>query len=215
MMNNWKKLCLLPLAVLLLSACNAQEQQPSEPPQESSGEIVISAPEKEKIKSMSSSQNTPLKLESWGVAAKFSTSEQAYANVPVRVTSVTIGKKAEKEVRTFMNESTEYVYTAPSAEEQWVLAEYELSLDGFPLDESGADAGITSFVTAEDGGIITVGEKKYSPVTVNITDGQYYYEGIVKGKIAYRLPKKCGKTLLVLGEFEETQAFFQIDEGKE
>ncbi len=207
-----RKLLLLPLAVLtILSACNAEEKQQSDAVQESSSEIVISTPEKEKIKTMSSSQNTPLKTGEWGIAAKYSTSDQLYANVPVKITSVTYGENAEKTVRSFMNENPEYVYTKPLPTEQWAVAEYELSLDGFPLDETGADASITSFVTAEDGGTITVDEKIYNPFTVNIIDGQYRYEGIVSGKIAFRLPKNCGKYLIVVGEFEETQAFFLPD----
>lgn len=211
-----KTVLLFSLAGLLcLSSCSAQDN--TEISDVSAAESMVSQTiteeTKDKIRTVSSSLTSPLKFEEWGAAAKFSTADQEYYNVPVRLLSLVSGAEAEKEVRAFMNENSEYVYSKPEKNEEWVLLEYELSLDGFPVDESGADASVVSFVTAEDGGYIESSGEKYSPATVCITDGKYCFEGTVKGKIALKLPKDCRDAVISVGEYNETQAYFSISDN--
>lgn len=208
--------CLLIITALLfvMSACaESEENNSSDVSQaESKASEISEASEKEEIKAVSSSVSSPLSSDVWGSASKYSTFKQKYCDVPVRLTGVTRGDKAKAEVRAFMNGSDEYTYKEPDKGEEWVVAEYELCLDGFPLDEGGADCSVSSFVTGTDGGYIVSGGKNYSPVTVNITDGEYYFEEIHGGKIAFTLPKNCKDCLIVLGEYEEDQAYFTLNE---
>ena len=179
---------------------NTQSENSSEQSTESSDE---------KIRTVSSSLSSPLGLNSWGSAAKYNTKEQNYINVPVRIISVEHGQKATDTVKKFMSESPSYNYTEPGQDAEWVVAEYEISLDGFPVDEGGADSTITSFITAENGGYFEYGDKQWSTTTINITDGKYYFDGIVKGQIAYQMLKDRTDYVITLGEYDETQAFFK------
>lgn len=163
----------------------------------------------ENIKTSSSSLTSPLESGLWGTASKYCTKEQNYINVPVRITSVEHGQKAVKTVKEFMSESSAYNYIEPVKDAEWVVAEYEISLKGFPVDEGGADSTITSFITSNDGGYLNYGDKKWNTTTINITDGKYYYEGIVKGKIAYQMISGRSDYIIALGEYDETQAFFK------
>lgn len=155
-----------------------------------------------------SSAASPLAINTWGLASKYSTKEHAYVNVPVRITSVTRGDDAEKIVKKFMDESSSYNYTEPDKNAEWAVADYEISLNGFPVDEGGTDCSITSFITGTDNDYIDYGDKKWSTTTLNIIDGKYYYEGVVKGQIAYQMITGRNDYIIVLGEYNETQAFF-------
>lgn len=166
---------------------------------ESSTEEVSTAP---------STVASPLTLNTWGTASKYCTKEQSYIDVPVRITSVTKGENAEKIVKRFMDDSSSYNYTEPDQNAEWVIAEYEISLDGFPTDEGGVDGSITSFITGTDGDYIDYGDKKWSTTTINITDGKYYYEDIVKGQIAYQMIIGRTDYIITIGEYNETQSFF-------
>lgn len=163
----------------------------------------------EKIRTVSSSLSSPLGLDTWGSAAKYNTKEQNYINVPVRITAIEHGQKATDTVKKFMSESSSYNYTEPGQDAEWVIADYEISLDGFPVDEGGADSSITSFITAENGGYFEYGDKQWSTTTINITDRKYYFDGIVKGQIAYQMLKDRTDYVITLGEYDETQAFFK------
>ena len=217
-------------AVLLMSACadntnnNSENSSDATTTESSVAEITSNTqsenPDKnsseensensdEKIHTVSSSLSSALGLNSWGSAAKYNTKEQNYINVPVRITSVEHGQKATDIVKEFMSESSSYNYTEPSNDAEWVVADYEISLDGFPVDEGGADGSITSFITSESGGYLEYGDKQWSTTTINITDGKYYFDGIVKGKIAYQMLKNRSDYVITLGEYGETQAFFK------
>lgn len=166
----------------------------------------------EKIHTTSSSLTSPLDMDTWGTAAKYSTSEQKYYNVPVRITSAIYGKDAEIKIKDALKKDPAgYEFTAAQKDQKWAVVTYELSLDGFPVDDGGADASITSFVTAEDGGYLSRGGKDDAVVTMNLYEEKYYFEGIVSGQTAMLIPKECDKFILCLGEYGETQAFFIPD----
>lgn len=201
-------------SLLMMSSCANGEEENSVDESSRNGHTESRASEvseKEEIKPTSSYVSSPLALGVWGSAAKYSTSERKYFDIPVRLTGVLRGDKAKEEVRSFMNGSNEYTYKEPDKDEEWVIVEYELCLDGFPLDEGGADCSIVSFVKGKDGGYVNSGGKSFDPITVNITDGNYYFEEIHSGKIAFTLPKDCKDYLIVLGEYEEDQAYFISD----
>ena len=170
---------------------------------ENSGESSV-----ESIQTATSSIDFPIDINTWGVASKYSTKEEEYFNVPIRITSITCGDQATKSVKEFLDESSSYIYTEPDKNAEWVIAEYEISLDEFPVDEGGTDSSIVSFIMGSDGNYIDYGDKKWSTTTINITDEQYYYEGIVTGKIAYQMISDYKDYVIILGEYNETQAFF-------
>lgn len=205
---------ILPAVILLsLSGCSNSESSKEEESVSSAIKTEISDAENESpadsIKTISSSLNSPLGFEEWGAAAKFSTAEQKYFNVPVRILSVTKGEAAKKEVKLYAENSDEFIYSEPEKGEEWVVAEYELSLDGFPVDSEGADVSVTSFVAAADGGYIQKDGKNQSTVTVSMIDSEYYFEGIRNGKIAFILPEQYNDYMVILGEYNETQAYFK------
>ena len=89
------------LAVLLITTfsfmiCACSENKTEENEETSSVSSASENPEesdKEEIRTTSSSLTSPLSLNEWGTAAKFSTKEQKYYNVPIRVISVTNEKR--------------------------------------------------------------------------------------------------------------------------
>ncbi len=208
-MKKWMAVVLIAAFSMMVCACSEnQTDEKEETSSVSSAAESTEESDKEEIKTTSSSLTSPLSLEEWGTAAKFSTKEQKYYNVPIRVISVTNGKNAEKEVKAFMDESEEYTYEKPEKNTEWISVEYELSLDGFPLDEEGADACVSAFVSAADGSVIEYKGKKFSSVTVNMVDGEYHFEGIVKGRTAFKMPENLSDYTVAFGEYGETQAYF-------
>ena len=193
-----------------LCACSGEKTEESLSEKSVSSEAE---PEKEKseassVRAVSSSLTSPLALQEWGNAAKFSTLDQKYYTVPVRILKVITGSQAEKTVRDYTKENKTYSLPSDDSSDVWVTAEYEICLDGFPAGKSGTDAGIVSFVTGLDGNTLEYSGKKYSVTTINITDGKYYYEGVHRGSIAFTIPSGCRDYMLSLGEYGETQAFF-------
>ena len=144
---------IIAIELLVMSACSQSDEKTSSEVSKAESKISSESEnsEKEEIKSMSSSLSTPLELNAWGSASKYSTAEQKYYDVPVRITNLIRGDKADNDVRTFTNGSDEYTYRKPDKGEEWIVAEYELCLDGFPLDEGGTDCSVVSFVMGNDG----------------------------------------------------------------
>ena len=215
-MSVRKTLSLITLAFLaaaLFCACSDKkdEQDSSRSHPESS---VQSSKESEKssteeINAAVASLSSPAGLDKWFTASKYSTSEKEYANVPVRIISVTRGEKAQQRVSSLTEKSKVYTYRQPEKGCEWVIAQYELSLYDFPVDEGGADASVTSFIVGTDGGSITQTDGTlFSDVTMNFYDEGYVFEGTVKGEIAYTLPVGMKDYLLALGEYGETTGYF-------
>lgn len=208
-----KTIILITAVMICLSAAGCSDSQ-NDTQENSDDETSLSeqssetVEESSHIKPVSSSLTSPLGMEEWGNAAKFSTSEQKYYNVPIRIISVTADSRNEKTVKDFTENNKSYTYHEPAKDCQWVIAEYEIDLGGFPVDEGGTDISVVSFVTGTDGQTLEYKNKKYSVTTINMTDDKYYFEGIHKGKIAYEIPKSCIDYMLILGEYGETQAYF-------
>lgn len=196
--------------IFCCSACNSSDDKENPDTDNSSvtsTEISDSSSEESKLTTSSSSINAPLEIGSWGIAAKFCTKTGGYVNVPVRITKISDDSSAKETVKNFTKNSSAYTYTEPEKNIKWIVADYELSLDEFPVDKGGANSSITSFVTGKGGENLKNGDKLFSTITINITDGKYSYDGIVKGQIAYMIPKNTDY-VITLGEYEETQTFF-------
>lgn len=208
-----KKTAFIIAAALLMSfsACSSgTETASSAEEKEVSADSAASAQPNNitEIKTSVSSADMPLDPEQWGQCAKYSVSEQKYASVPVRLTAVERGSTAKMRAEDFLKAHAEYSgINRPSDDQEWAAVDYELVLDGFPLDKGGTDAIITGFVQAEDGGDIKDGDSVFFPVTVNISEDKIYYEGTVKGSFVFVLPKSCKTFLMVFGEYDEEQAF--------
>ena len=218
-MNHRRLICtagvILAAAVLTAFAGCSGNNDPAE---EESSEIKTSSQEstesrvQKKIHTISSSLKSPLDMDVWGAAAKYSTSDQKYYNVPTKVISAEYGRGAEKKIQAALKKNPAgYEYTTPAKDQKWALIGYTISLDGFALDENGADASLTSFVSAEDGGYLRQGGKDVTSVTMNLFEDKYYYEGQAEGYIAVLIPADCKKFILTLGEYNETQAFYLIE----
>ena len=198
--------------ILSSSACNGSTSDSSEKADTDTSRVQTdskkTAEEQSKPTTASSSVNSPLSLDTWGIASKYCTKNQSYVNVPVKVTRIIRGGQAAKIVKEFTQKSKSYTYTEPEKDTEWAVAEYEIYLDGFPVDDGGADSSITSFISGLGGGNILKDGEPFGTVTLNITDGKYYYDGTVSGKIAYIIPKKSKDYVIAVGEYEETQTFF-------
>ena len=112
-----------------------------------------------------------------------------------------------------MDKNDSYEYQKPDKGLEWVVAGYEIDIGSLPVDEGGADTAITAFVTGMDGGSLEYKGKLYPVTAVNMTDGNYYYEGLHKGETAFILPEGCIDYMLVLGEYGETQAYFTMSKN--
>lgn len=164
--------------------------------------------QKNGIKINSSSFDNPLSLEEWGECAKYSTKERKYEDIPVRITSYEHGQNAKKTVKELFNSSDIYTYKEPQKGYEWIVAHYEISLDGFSVDEGGADGSIAAFITGKDGNSLKKNEKSISSEIFVLTDNKYYFEGISSGDIVYILPENFKEYCLVIGEYGEIQAVF-------
>ena len=205
-----KTIIFLILAAALLSAagCSAEKDKTEKKTSLPYSSVASEDVSKEEIKPVSSSLTSPLSAEEWGSAAKFSTADNKYYNVPIRVTAVTTGSDAEKQVKTFMQENETYSYKSPEKGMEWVVIEYEISLDGFPTDKTGTDAAITAFISSGDGSPVRKGSDMAGISTINMTDGKYSFEGKVKGRSAFEMFTGVKDYVVAFGEYGETQAFF-------
>ena len=209
-----KKIICLVTAVLMtgiLCGCGEEKHEPDEKTTSSVSEVKDSKEKSEssdEIRTVSSSLYSPLSFDEWGSAAKFSADKQKYFNVPIRVVKVSAGENAEKRVKDFCAAEKTYTYKNPEKGCHWVVADYEMNLDGFPAGKGGVDTEIVSFVTVTDGKELEYKNKKFAVSTICMTDGKYYFEGTGKGSIAFIVPEKFIDYTISLGEYGETQAFF-------
>lgn len=211
-MNKLLLSAVLPvLSAVLLTSCSEKQQSSSSADEATPSSSRSSAEESsKKLFISSSSANTPLEKEAWGGAAKFCTANNSYVNVPVRILSFERGKQTGREVERLASQSSFSGYVPPGSSEEYVLVEYELSLSGFPIEEGGTLNTISAHITDSDGNMLKLSDGSYwGASAVCLDEDKYYYEGIVKGRLAYRIPEKCHDYLLVLGEEGQTQAFFK------
>ena len=202
------------ICTALISGCSGKKDEGS-----TSGKDKRSTPEssdvsetsRESIDTKTSSVGLPLKLNEWGKAAKFCTADNSYKDVPVRILSVRRGEKVNDEVRQIAKSSSFLTYFEPDAKEEYAIAEYEISLDGFPVKEGGTQADIFASVSGTDGQMIKLDDGSYWGTTAAaaVGDDEYYHEGVVKGKLMYKIIKGYNDYLLIVGETGETQAYFK------
>lgn len=230
-----KKLrCLLAVAVLLgmCSACSSEHTADSSrsvderesssvsvsSQEEVSGEPSVSevssglshiVKDAEKPEVSPATVEKPLSVGEWGIAAKFCTSNDRYVEVPVRIVSIRRGGDVNEEVRRLMEQENHY-YFEPDENEEYAIAEYEISLQDFPVGEGGTLCDITAFITGENGEALVLKDGSYWGTSVSCLDeSTYYYEGVVHSLMAFRIIKNRTDYLLTVGEYGETQTFFK------
>lgn len=215
-----KKLIFLILAASLTLLCcscsGSKEQQSSQPPQSADTSAAVSdtastaESSAEKITTSPSSAEAPLKLEKWGSAAKYCTAEKGYSEVPVRILSVRRGESVGREVKRLAEKTIFAYYSEPEEYEEYAIAEYEICLDGFPVDKGGTDIEVTAFIQGTDGEMMKLDNGSYWSATAMSlnNDSSFFYEGTQKGLLAYRIPKGRSDYLIVVGEAGEQQAYF-------
>lgn len=160
---------------------------------------------------VSSSLNSPLEVGEWGTAAKLCLKDGVYVDVPVRLVSLRRGNGVNEEVKKKMEGSHFTYYFEPQDNEEYVLAEYEICLDGFPVKEGGTLCDITTFITGSDGQAIKLKNGSYWGASASCLDNEtYFYEGVVHSEIAWRIPKEVKEYILTFGEYGENQAFVSI-----
>lgn len=162
----------------------------------------------EKPTGKSSSTDAPLSLNEWGTAAKLNLKDNTYTNVPVRLVSVKRGENIYSELKETVG-SSRYLFE-PRDNEEYLLCEYEICLDGFPVPEGGTLCDITGGLTGTNGEMIKLSTGSYwGSSTVSLDEQTYYYDGVIHSMICSPIPKEVKDYLIVLGEYGETQAFFK------
>ena len=219
MKKRYVSLMLAGLMILaaFISGCSGKNDESSKSSEkEKSKESVsqtseVSEKSRKSVDTAISSVSSPLGLNEWGKAAKFCTADGTYKDVPIRITSVRRGEKVTNEVRQAANSSALLTFYEPDEKEEYAIAEYEMSLDGFPVKEGGTQADIFASVSGPDGEMIKLENGSYWGTTALslVGDDEYYYEDIVKGKLAYKIIQGYNDYLLIVGEIGETQAYFK------
>lgn len=212
-----KRILLFCLAVSLTAcagACSgssAQESSPSSAASSVSEPESSSASDRQEITITSSSASSPLSLNVWGSAAKYSTASGEYVETPIRLLSVRRGESVKEEVRRLAEKSSFAVYREPDKDKEYALVTYELSLDGFPVKEGGTLIDVFATVTGTDGEMLKLANGSYYSTTAMCLndDDAYFYEGVATGMMAYQIPKNCTDYLLVIGEPGESLAYFK------
>lgn len=231
-----KLLCLLAVGALLGSCCACSSEKPSDNGTASStagasSAVLSEEPVSEVSEDASQADSetgisyivkdaeqptpseaataSPLSVGEWGTAAKFCTANDRYVDVPVRIVSIRRGEAINEEARRLMEQSGRY-YFEPNENEEYAIAEYEISLNDFPVGEGGTLCDITAFITGENGEALALENGSYWGTTVSCLDeSTYYYEGVVHSLMAFRIIKGRTDYLMTVGEYDETQTFFK------
>ncbi len=165
---------------------------------------------RESVTASSSSMTSPLAMEEWGSAAKYCTKDHNYVNVPVRILSVRRGSEVQKELET-LQKSHPFAMPELNEQEEYAAAEYEICLNGFPVDKGGTLCDITAFLSGTDGKPVKNTDGSYFSTFAVCPDTEhYYFEGIVHSMLFFKTRKEQKEYLLSLGEYGETQAYVKM-----
>ncbi len=185
-----------------VSTVSSREESRSEHP------VSYKIPDAEKPTGKSSSLDAPLGLNEWGSCAKFCTKEGTYINVPIRLVSARRGDSIYGELKETVG-SARYLFE-PKDNEEYLVCEYEICLDGFPVAEGGTLCDIEGNITGTNGEAIKLSSGSYWGSTLISLDTEtYYYDGVIHSLICSPIPKEIKDYLIVLGEYGETQAYFK------
>ena len=213
-----KKTLLCCMTALLVCSCGCADSKQPESSTTSETSAASEASEASKstskehdaVSPLSSSVSDPLALDTWGSASKYSTAAGEYVETPVRLVSVRRGESIAAEVKRLADKSIYVSFSEPNKNEEYALVTYELSLDGFPVKEGGTLIDIYAVVQGTDGEMLRLADGSYfSATALCLNEDAYFYEGIVQGVMAYKIPKGCSDYLLAVGEPGETIAYFQ------
>ncbi len=156
------------------------------------------------ITGKSSSQENPLSIGDWGIASKYIFGE--YRDIPVRVTKVTRGDEAAKQVKDYCETgSSVYEYKEPEEGMEWAVIQYTVDLMNVDRTTSiRTDAKITG----TDSTSIKYNGKSYVVSTMGMTTNSTKSE-VGTGYFAAQLPIGCKDYLIVMGAYSNTQAFYK------
>lgn len=153
----------------------------------------------------SSSKQSPLAIGEWSIASKYVSGE--YLDVPAKVTNVTRGSSAAKELENYLTSSPSiYKYEDAKDGMEWAVIEYSIDLTQMKNDST---AKLDTKVTGTgDNTSIKYNGMTYIVSTVNMTPNNYTKGSIETCKFAVQLPIGCTDYLIVLGSSSGSQAFF-------
>lgn len=178
--------------------------------EESRSEHALSykIPDAEKPMGKSSTLDSPLGLNEWGSCAKQNLKDYTYTNVPVRIVSIRRGETVFNELKEMVSASR-YLFE-PRDEEEYLVCEYEICLDGFPVPKGGTLCDISGSITGTDGQFVKLSTGSYwSSSIVNLDEETYYYDGVIHSMFCSPIPREVKDYLVILGTFGETQAYFK------
>lgn len=152
-----------------------------------------------------STKASPLSLNEWGIASQYSSG--SYIDIPTRVTKVTRGANAAKEVKAYCDSgSSIYKYSEPKQGMEWAVIDYDVDLTKVSNDTS---ARLYSSVAGTGNNTsIKYNGTTYITTTMGMTS-EYDKGKIVNSKFAVQLPIGCSDYIIVLGSLDHTQAFFK------
>lgn len=156
-----------------------------------------------------STKESPLNVGDWGIASKYSTKSSNYDEVAVKITKVTRGEDATKQVKEFTDKSSSYKYEEPKTNMEWVVIEYEVDLSTYNKANIGANADVTSKVEGTDSSSIKYNDVMYIATTTYIGSRDYVKTDSVTGKIATQIPVGCKDYVIELGSYGKTIAYFK------
>lgn len=151
-----------------------------------------------------STKANPLSLNDWGIASQYSSG--SYIDIPTRVTKVTRGANAAKEVKAYCDSgSSIYKYSEPKQGMEWAVIDYDVDLTKVSNDTS---ARLYSSVAGTgDNRNIKYNGTTYIVTTMGMTS-EYDKGKVVNSRFAVQLPIDCTDYIIVLGSLDHTQAFF-------
>lgn len=152
-----------------------------------------------------SSKTSPASFGEWTLASKYASGN--YVDVPVKVTNITRGATASKEVKDYCeNGSSIYRYEDAKEGMEWAVIEYQVDLTKMEKDISvRMDIDIKG---TGDNTSVKYNGYTYILSTMSMTSG--YAKGkIVTCKFATTLPIGCTDYLIQIGSYSHTLAYIQ------
>ena len=149
-------------------------------------------------------------LNEWTKAAKsVSTSlsksykDTEYVTVPVRVTKVTRGTKAEEILNDYIKDRNLQIEKLDS-DTEWVVFDYEIDLNELTFDEntSGTEASIKTDVVGLDGKSVKYKNTSYIMITYDVSENNDLVtkKGIYKKRFILPFPIGCKDYIVTLGD---------------
>lgn len=156
-----------------------------------------------------STKEAPLSKGEWGIASKYSTETKDYEPVNVKVTKITRGEDAKKDVQDYINSSSIYKYEEPAAGLEWLVIDYDVDFTNFTMSSLGANADISGDIEGTESSSVKYNGTTYITSTRYIGSRDYVKTNTTSGKIATQIPIGCTDYIITFGAYGKTIAYFQ------